>query len=160
MNKMDVLTKELEVSLGPDTGDLSLRWVQRHEKCFRTTYINCFWLNLTNGNLSIRNRVGIHSGPVTAGMLRGDRPRFQLFGDTVNTAARIEATGSTGRLHCSKETADLLMAGNKGFWLEARSARISAKGKGMCRIVISQGNTMTSSLNQLVHRPFLNRAYR
>lgn len=32
-------------------------------------------------------RIGIHSGPVTAGVLRGDRSRFQLFGDTVNKAA-------------------------------------------------------------------------
>lgn len=30
-------------------------------------------------------RVGIHSGPVTAGVLRGERSRFQLFGDTVST---------------------------------------------------------------------------
>jgi class 3 adenylate cyclase len=34
----------------------------------------------------------MHSGPVTAGVLRGDKSRFQLFGDTVNTAARIETS--------------------------------------------------------------------
>jgi len=35
-------------------------------------------------------RVGIHSGPVTAGVLRGERARFQLFGDTMNTTAVSE----------------------------------------------------------------------
>ena len=36
----------------------------------------------------LRLRCGINSGPVTAGVLRGERARFQLFGDTVNVAAR------------------------------------------------------------------------
>ena len=34
---------------------------------------------------SLAMRVGLHSGPVTAGVLRGEKARFQLFGDTVNT---------------------------------------------------------------------------
>ena len=37
--------------------------------------------------LDINMRVGLHSGPTTAGVLRGIKGRFQLFGDTVNTAA-------------------------------------------------------------------------
>jgi len=35
-------------------------------------------------------RIGLHSGPVTAGILKGDRARFQLFGDTINIANRME----------------------------------------------------------------------
>lgn len=35
-------------------------------------------------------RVGLHSGPVTAGVLRGERSRFQLFGDTVSTMSRSQ----------------------------------------------------------------------
>lgn len=93
------LTKELEVKLGPETGDLALR-------------------------------VGVHSGPVTAGVLRGERSRFQLFGDTMNTASRMESNGESGRIHVSQETADLLIAAGKSSWLDPREDKIKAKGKG------------------------------
>lgn len=71
-------------------------------------------------------RIGLHSGPVTAGVLRGDKGRFQLFGDTVNTASRMESNGVKGRIHCSDSAAKHLPP----KWLTMREDRITAKGKG------------------------------
>jgi class 3 adenylate cyclase len=57
-------------------------------------------------------RVGLHSGPVTGGVLRGEKARFQLFGDSMNTTARIEAGGH--KIHVSEATADLVSTAGKG----------------------------------------------
>ena len=78
----------------------------------------------------LANRFGLHSGPCTAGVLRGERARFQLFGDTVNTAARMESTGLRNKIHISQETADLLHEAGKGHWVEERKDIVVAKGKG------------------------------
>mmetsp|Transcript_10346 Transcript_10346/g.22776 ORF Transcript_10346/g.22776 Transcript_10346/m.22776 type:complete len:1195 (-) Transcript_10346:89-3673(-) len=75
-------------------------------------------------------RIGLHSGPVTAGVLRGERARFQLFGDTMNTASRMESNGMKGMIQMSQETADLLTAAGKGSWIFPREDKIVAKGKG------------------------------
>eukprot|EP00526_Cylindrotheca_closterium_P003860 CAMPEP_0113601554 /NCGR_PEP_ID=MMETSP0017_2-20120614/292_1 /TAXON_ID=2856 /ORGANISM="Cylindrotheca closterium" /LENGTH=1159 /DNA_ID=CAMNT_0000509857 /DNA_START=105 /DNA_END=3584 /DNA_ORIENTATION=- /assembly_acc=CAM_ASM_000147 len=75
-------------------------------------------------------RAGLHSGPVTAGVLRGDRARFQLFGDTVNTAARMESTGTKRKIQISQETAELIIAANHPNWVKPRQDIVVAKGKG------------------------------
>jgi len=78
----------------------------------------------------LKLRIGLHSGPVVAGVLRGDKSRFQLFGDTMNTASRMESTGMPNKIQVSQETADLLTIEGKGHWLTQRKEPVIAKGKG------------------------------
>lgn len=85
---------------------------------------------LGEGTRDLKLRVGLNSGAVTAGVLRGHKSRFQLFGDTVNTAARMESNGKPMQIHVSKSTADAIVAAGKEDWLVARDDLIEAKGKG------------------------------
>jgi class 3 adenylate cyclase len=96
MHRMHQLKRKLEVVLGLDTADLSMRF-------------------------------GLHSGSVTAGVLRGERSRFQLFGDM---PLRMESTGLRERIHLPQDTADLFNAAGKSKWLTPREEKVVAKRKG------------------------------
>eukprot|EP00934_Nitzschia_sp_Nitz4_P000009 Nitzschia sp. Nitz4//scaffold115_size69933//4295//7888//NITZ4_005995-RA/size69933-processed-gene-0.50-mRNA-1//1//CDS//3329533478//9//frame0 len=86
-------------------------------------------LGPSTGDLGMR--MGLHSGPVTAGVLRGEKARFQLFGDTVNTAARMESTGSRNKIQLSSETAALIKETDvNDIWVIPREDEVEAKGKG------------------------------
>ena len=94
-------------------------------------------------------RIGCMSGPVTAGILRGQKSRFQLFGDTVNTASRMESHGQPGRIHVSMSVAEHLMAKGKEHWLEAREDKVVAKGKGeMQTYWVNVGASPSASTSQ------------
>ncbi|CAB9512390.1 Receptor-type guanylate cyclase gcy [Seminavis robusta] len=84
---------------------------------------------------NLKLKIGLHSGPVTAGVLRGQKAsHFQLFGDTVNTASRMQSTSTIGRIQVSVETAHLLDQGGRTrakSWLTPRDDVVEAKGKGV-----------------------------
>ena len=75
---------------------------------------------------SVKLRIGIHSGPVVAGVIGEKKFAYDLWGDTVNTASRMESTGNENKIHISQVTCDLL---GKGYDYEKRGS-VSIKGKG------------------------------
>ncbi|RLN58316.1 hypothetical protein BBJ29_002487 [Phytophthora kernoviae] len=105
--------------------------------CMALDMLNCLEkCRATNAN-GIKLRIGIHSGRVVSGLVGMKKQQFSLFGDTVNTASRMQSTGITGRCQISHVTYKKLA----GFF-SFEERQIDVKGKG-CMTTYLVGEPLT-----------------
>ncbi len=87
---------------------------------------------------SLQVRIGFHTGDAVAGVIGKKKFSYDLWGDTVNTASRMESHGEAGKIHVTEECFNLL---KHKFTFEERG-EIEVKGKGVMRTWFLVGSTL------------------
>lgn len=80
-------------------------------------------------------RIGIHTGPVIAGVVGKNKFAYDIWGDAVNTASRMESSGIAGQVNISGETYGLI----KDYFVCTHRGKIKAKNKGEIDMYIVEG---------------------
>lgn len=96
-------------------------------------------------------RIGMHSGPVTGGFLKGKGARFQLFGDTVNTTVHLVRSCEKGFIHVSSDTAKLLAESGKAHWVKERPDSIQTHNRGLMKTYLLKCKKSTMERNDNGH---------
>jgi class 3 adenylate cyclase len=78
------------------------------------------------GKIFFEARIGVHTGPVVAGIVGIKKFAYDIWGDTVNTASRMESSGEAGKINISITTYELV----KDKFNCTSRGKIHAKGKG------------------------------
>ena len=88
----------------------------------------------TETGLSLALRIGIHSGPVVAGVIGKRKFIYDLWGDTVNIASRMESHGVPGEIHVTAEVARRI--GDEFDLSEPRAVLVKGKGEMMTHLIV------------------------
>ena len=93
---------------------------------FSLSVVEALKTHFASLNLPLGVRIGIHAGPVFAGVIGKDRLFFDIWGDTVNLASRLESSGQNGEVRCSER----IRSGLDDRFVFDDCGRIELKGKG------------------------------
>ncbi|XP_061615504.1 adenylate cyclase type 2-like isoform X1 [Phyllopteryx taeniolatus] len=96
-----------------------------------------------------RLRIGINHGPVIAGVIGAQKPQYDIWGNSVNVASRMETTGVLGKIQVTEETSEILST--LGYMCSCRGI-INVKGKGELKTYFVH-TEMTRSLSQGIVMP-------
>ena len=93
--------------------------------------------HVLNGTSSFDIRIGIHTGPIVAGVVGNKKFAYDIWGDTVNTAARMEQTSETNKINISESTYELV----KDKFICTPRGKQHAKNKGMMEMYFVETET-------------------
>ena len=94
-------------------------------------------------NLQIR--IGIHVGPVIAGVLGTERFAYDVWGDSVNIASRMESNGKAGMIHLSEQAYDAVKASKDFIFEDAGECEIKGKGTMSTFFAVPRNHVSSSS---------------
>lgn len=92
-------------------------------------------------------RIGIHTGPVVAGIVGSKKYSYDIWGDTVNTASRMESSGEPGQINISGSTYEII----KDKFVCNYRGKIAAKNKGAIDMYFVEGNRSYTSSSEIVY---------
>jgi len=137
-SEMDALLDTAHVEKIKTIGDAYMAVSKAHPEAIAALALNMLDLmerHNDRNNLSFALRIGLHCGPTIAGVIGHKRFLYDVWGDAVNIASRMESSGVTGRVHVSES---LYLALKDGFAFEDRGVS-DIKGKGPMRTYFLQG---------------------
>jgi len=127
VTKIETIGEEYVAAVGVVPADVRLNKDKGHHVLLGRLMQMVTSILRSEGTDGVQFKMGIHTGPIVAGVIGQKLPRFRLFGDTINTAARMMQKGLAGRCQFGEATRRHLP---EGFSAEKRG-ELEMKGKGL-----------------------------
>lgn len=126
VSKIETVAEEYVCAVGVVPADIEVDKTQGHSMLLQRLVSVAGEILVKSSEANVKVKMGLHTGPIVAGVIGQKLPRFRLFGDTINTAARMMQKGVDGKLQFGRETMEVMPT---GITATVRG-EIEMKGKG------------------------------